>query len=84
MNDLEIESLLFKQVEKPKHLLMVKITNVFNNRYRINLYTQIEEEGLIMKKIAASYFCHYNPGKLDIIEDVDYKSPELKKKKKLF
>lgn len=81
MNDLEIESLLFKQVEKPKHLLMVKIINVFGNRYRINLYTQIEEEGLIKKKIAASYFCHYNPGKLEIIPDIDYKPPELKKKK---
>jgi hypothetical protein len=80
MNDLEIESLLFKQVEKPKHLLMVKITNVFNNRYRINLYTQIEEEGLIKKKIAASYFCHYNPGKLEIIPDIDYKPPDQKKK----
>ena len=80
MNDLEIESLLFKQVEKPKHLLMVKVTNVFNNRYRINLYTQIEEEGLIKKKIAASYFCHYSPGKLDIIPDIDYKPPDKKKK----
>jgi 3-polyprenyl-4-hydroxybenzoate decarboxylase len=82
MNDLEIESLLFKQVEKPKHLLMVKITNIFSNRYRINLYTQTEEEGLIKKKIAASYFCHYNPGKLEIIQDID-KKPEDKKKKTL-
>lgn len=80
MNDLEIESLLFKQVEKPKHLLMVKITNVFNNRYRINVYTQIEEDGLIKKKIAASYFCHYSPGNLEIIPDVDYKPPDQKKK----
>lgn len=80
MNDIEIESLLFKQVEKPKNLLMTKIINVFNNRYRINLYTQIEEEGLIKKKIAASYFCHYNPGKLDIIPDIDYKPPDQKKK----
>lgn len=81
MNELEIESLLFKQVEKPKHHLMTKVINVFGNRYRINIYTQIEEEGLLKKKIAASYFCHYNPGKLEIIPDVDYKPPELKKKK---
>ena len=80
MNDLEIESLLFKQVEKPKHLLMTKITNVFGNRYRINLYVQIEEDGLTKKKISASYFCHYNPGKLEIIPDSDYRPPDKKKK----
>ena len=80
MNDIEIESLLFKQVERPKHLLMTKITNVFGNRYRINLYTQIEEEGLLKKKISSSYFCHYSPGKLDIIPDQDKKPEDLKKK----
>lgn len=81
MNEIEIESLLFKQVDKPKHLMMVKINNVFGNRYRINLYTQTEEEGLIKKKIAASYFCHYNPGNLEIIPDSDKKPDDLKKKR---
>jgi hypothetical protein len=81
MNEIEIESLLFKQVEKPKDLLMTKVINLFQNRYRINIYTETEEEGLMKRKISASYFCHYNSGKLDIIPDVDYKPPELKKKK---
>ena len=81
MNDIEIESLLYKQVEKPRNHLMTKVINLFENRYRINIYTQIEEDGLLKKKIAASYFCHYSPGKLEIIPDVDYKPPELKKKK---
>ena len=67
MNDIQIESLLFKQVEKPKNLLMVKAINVFDNRYRINVYTEIEEDGLTKKRISASYFCHYNLNKLDII-----------------
>lgn len=67
--DLEIESLLFKQVEKPKHYLMTKITNVWENRYRINVYVEIEEDNLIKKRIHSSYFCHYNPGKLTIIPD---------------
>lgn len=80
MNELEIESLLFKQVEKPKHHLITKITNVFSNRYRINVYTQIEEEGLIKKKIASSYFCHYLPGKLEIIPDSDKKDDSKQKK----
>jgi len=65
--DLEIEHLLFKQVKKPKNHLLTKIINVYENRYRINVYVQIEEEGLIKKKIAQSYFCHYRPGELNII-----------------
>lgn len=81
--DIEIESLLFKQVEKPKHHLMTKIVNVWENRYRINVYIEIEEDNLIKRKIHNSYFCHYHPGKLTIIPEPDYKSPELKKKQRL-
>ncbi len=66
--DLEIESLLFKQVEKPKNHLMTKIINVWENRYRINVYTEIFDETiqLTKRKISASYFCHYSPGNLEI------------------
>lgn len=67
--DLEIESLLFKQIEKPKHYLMTRIINVWENRYRINVYIEIEEDNLIKKRIHSSYFCHYNPDKLTIIPD---------------
>ena len=79
MNELEIESLLFKQVEKPKYFHAIKIINLFQNRYRINIYTETEEDGLMKKKIAASYFCHYNSGKLEIIPDSD-KKEETKNK----
>jgi hypothetical protein len=67
--DLEIESLLFKQVEKPKNHLMTKIINLWENRYRINVYIEIEEDNLIKRRIHSSYFCHYYPGKLIIIPD---------------
>ena len=66
--ELEIENLLFKQVEKPKHHLMTKIINVWENRYRINVYTEIEEDNLIKRKIDSSYFCRYEPGKLTIVD----------------
>ena len=66
--ELEIESLLFKQVEKPKSHLMTKIINVWENRYRINVYIEIEEDNLTKKRIHSSYFCHYSPGKLEIKE----------------
>lgn len=65
--DLEIESLLFKQVPKPKHHLMTRIINVFENRYRINVYIEIEEDNLTKRRIHSSYFCHYSPGNLEII-----------------
>ena len=81
--DIEIESLLFKQVAKPKHFLMTRIINVFENRYRVNVYIEIEEDNLIKKRIAQSYFCHYSPGKLTIMPEPDYKSPEEKKKQRL-
>jgi hypothetical protein len=71
MNEIEIEDLLFKQVSKPSNFLMVKIINVFENRYRINVYTEIEEDNLIKKRITNSYFCHYHPGKLTIMAEPD-------------
>jgi hypothetical protein len=64
--DLEIESLLFKQVEKPKNFLMTKTINVYENRYRVNVYIEFEENNLIKKRIYSSYFCHYSPGSLTI------------------
>jgi hypothetical protein len=78
--DFEIERLLFRQIEKPKHHLMTKIINVFHDYYRINLYTQIEEEGLLKKKIAQSYMTTFRNNILTIIPDQDKKPHDLKKK----
>lgn len=66
--ELEIESLLFKQVEKPRNHLMTKIINLWENRHRINIYIEIEEDNLIKKRISSSYFCHYNKGNLQIMD----------------
>lgn len=67
MSDIEIESLLFKQIEKPKNHLMTKTINLWENRYRINVYTEITEDNLVKRKIHSSYFCHYEPGNLKIL-----------------
>jgi hypothetical protein len=66
--DMHIEHLLFKQVGKPKDYLMTKIVNVYDNRYRINVYCEQEEDSLMKKRICASYFCHYTKDSLDIIK----------------
>ena len=66
--DLEIESLLFKQVPKPKNYFMTKIHNLWEDRYRINVYVQFNQDNLTKLKIYSSYFCHYVPGKLTIVD----------------
>lgn len=66
--DLEIEHLLFEQIEKPNNYLMTKIINIWDNRYRINVYTEFVENNLLKRKIDSSYFCKYEPGKLSIVD----------------
>jgi len=69
----DIETLLFKQVSKPKYHLMTKVIHLWDNRYRINVYTETERDGLMRRKIANSYFCHHNKDvdELVIIPDKD-------------
>jgi len=81
INEYEIEGLLFEQVDKPKHHLMTKIINVFHDYYRINVYTQIEEEGLLKRKITQSYMTTFRNNELTIIPDPDKKPDDLKKKR---
>lgn len=62
-----IEYLLFKQVDKPQNYLMTKAINVYDNRYRVNVYCETEEDNLIKKRICASYFCCLNKNELNIV-----------------
>lgn len=66
---LDIESLLFQQVEKPKDYFMTKSINVYGDKYRVNIYCEKEEDNLLKKRICASYFVKFNSkkNKLDII-----------------
>jgi hypothetical protein len=60
--------LLFKQVQKPEHYMMCKAMNVYDNKYRINVYTKHEEEGLTKQRISNSYFAKLNElGSLEIL-----------------
>ena len=69
MSDIEIESLLFKQVKQPKNYSMIKSINLWENRYRINIWTETvdQKDKLTKIKIDSSYFCHYEPGNLKIL-----------------
>jgi hypothetical protein len=55
-----LQGLFFKQVDKPKNLVKIKITNVFDNRYRINVWTETFEDGLTKYKITQSYFARFS------------------------
>lgn len=61
-----IKDLLFLQTERPKNLHEVKIVNVFEDRYRINVWVRVEEGGYEKNKIAASYFARYDGESLHI------------------
>lgn len=65
-NELKIEYQLFNIINKPKDYLMTKIINVYDNRYRINIYCEKEEDGLNKKRICDSYFAIFNKDVLTI------------------
>lgn len=56
-NDGDVCGLLFKQVDRPLGYLMCKAINVYDDRYRINVYVKTDVEGIEGKRIADSYFC---------------------------
>ena len=55
---MDICDLLWKQVERPKNLETCKAINVYDNKYRINVYTRSHDEIYDIDKIriTQSYF----------------------------
>jgi hypothetical protein len=70
----EICDLLFEQVSKPNDFLMCKAINLYSNRYRVNIYSQTEEDGLLKKRISHSYFTTLseNGQALNIVGDNEF------------
>lgn len=67
-NEFEIEKKLFEQVVKPKNYLNIRVFNVFGDYYRVNAYTQTEENGLLKKRIGDnSYFCRITKDDFTIV-----------------
>lgn len=56
-NDGDVCGLLFKQVDRPLGYLMCKAVNVYDDRYRINIYVRTDVDGIEGKRISNSYFC---------------------------
>ena len=55
---MDICGLLWKQIERPKNLETCKAINVYDNKYRINVYTRSHDEIYDIDKIriTQSYF----------------------------
>lgn len=64
----DVCQLLFKQVEKPKNLETCKAVNVYDNKYRVNVYTRSHCPiyDIDQVRITQSYFCHLNGEELTI------------------
>jgi hypothetical protein len=49
-------TLLFKQIDKPSNYKMCKAINVYDNKYRINIYTHEVINDIESQRISQSYF----------------------------
>lgn len=49
-------TLLFQQIEKPSNYKMCKAINVYDNKYRINVYTHEVVDDIASQRISQSYF----------------------------
>ena len=65
---MDICDLLWDQVEKPKNLETCRAINVYDNKYRINVYTRSHDElyDLDRVRITQSYFCRLDGDQLVI------------------
>lgn len=67
-NSFLVEQLIWKQVEKPKKFCGIRVVNLYDNRYRVNIYEEYTKEGLYYpcKRMFSSFFCILKDGELII------------------
>ncbi len=65
----EVCAKLLEMVGKPDNYFMCKGMNVYDDRYRVNVYVKEDVEDLTGHKqyIHSSYFCKYNGTDLTIV-----------------
>lgn len=59
---------LFSMVGRPKNTVMCKAINLYDNRYRINVYTEHESENLTYRRISYSCFAKIHDKEIEIID----------------
>jgi hypothetical protein len=55
------------KIGKPENYLMCKAMNVFEDRYRVNIYTKRWVDDIEGRSISQSYFVRYNKDGLHIL-----------------
>jgi len=57
---------IFNHVEKPNDYLMCKSINVYDDRWRVNIYSKRLVNDIEGKYISSSYFIHFNKATGDV------------------
>lgn len=58
---------IFDLCGKPDNYLTCKAINVYDDKYRVNVYVKTDVEGIEGKRIGASYFIKYNNDKVVLL-----------------
>lgn len=66
--------ILMRQIGTPKDLIMCRAINLWDNRYRINVYTKHMVGDIESKRISYSCFAKLDNNSLDIV----YETPTIK------
>ena len=68
-NNVEVCEKIFDLIDKPDNYLMCKAMNVYDDRYRVNIFVKEDVDDITGHKqyISSSYFCTYDGSNLTIV-----------------
>jgi hypothetical protein len=69
--------LLMKHIGRPKNLITCRAINLWDNRYRINVYTKYIVDGIDSRKISYSCFAKLDDNELTIISQTEVIKPKF-------
>jgi hypothetical protein len=76
-NDGLICDLLFKQIQKPKDVISCRAINVYDNKYRINVYVKAMIHNIDSQRIGYSCFARLEDKKLSIVSETPQASGKI-------
>lgn len=69
---------LFNHIKKPDDYIHCRSINVYDDRWRVNVYSKIYVDGIEGKRISNSYFVHFNKatGDINFVSPNTIRSPQ--------
>lgn len=67
MSEESICKKIFDLCGKPDKYLMCKAINVYDDKYRVNVYVKTNVDGIEGKRIGVSYFIKYDDNKVVLL-----------------